>query len=252
MLFSPAARRRRAAHSKMESDVSKKSPRPSFLTSMGIVLMLLATASAPAHASGAVEASAGGTDSAADAWRFRVYLDDREIGYHNFYLQRSGDVRVLRSEASFEYRLMFVKLFHYEHENRETWQGECLHSIESRTDSNGEPYRVDGRAATGHFRVDGSAGEAKLPECVMSFAYWNPAFLEQGRLLNTQNGEFLDVDISSPVAEPLLVRGKQQPSYRYRLEAGELRLDLWYSADDEWLALESEVRGGRTLRYELL
>ena len=210
------------------------------------MLVLAAVTTAHAAESPASEAAA------ADAWRFRVYLDDREIGYHNFYVQQYGDTRVLRSEASFEYRLMFVKLFHYEHENRETWNGNCLRSIDSRTDSNGEPYRVEGRLEPGAFRVDGSAGEADLPECVMSFAYWNPAFLEQGRLLNTQNGEFLEVDVSPPVAEPLTVRGEQQPSFRYRLEAGELRLDLWYSADHEWLALESEVRGGRKLRYELL
>ena len=47
-------------------------------------------------------------------------------------------------------------------------------------------------------------------------------------------------------------RGEQRAAYRYRLAAGELRLDLWYSADREWLALESEVRGGRKLRYELM
>jgi hypothetical protein len=218
-----------------------------FRSSLGLGLMLLLSAWAPV-----ATPSVSGTESAVDAWRFRVYLDDREIGYHNFYLQQSEGVRVLRSEASFEYRLMFVPLFRYEHENRETWSGDCLRSIESRTDSNGEPYRVDGRAEPGYFLVDASAGQAKLPECVMSFAYWNPAFLGQGRLLNTQNGEFLEVDISPPVAEPLTVRGEPQPSYRYRLEAGELRLDLWYSTSNEWLALESEVRGGRKLRYELL
>ena len=216
---------------------------------LGLALLLLVPAWAPLEATTSSATVAG---SATDAWRFRVYLDEREIGYHHFYLQQAGDVRVLRSEANFEYRLMFVKLFHYEHENRETWNGDCLNSIESRTDSNGEPFRVDGRAEAGYFQVDGSAGEAQLPECVMTFAYWNPAFLDQGRLLNTQNGEFLDVDISPPVAEPLTVRGEQQPSYRYRLEAGELRLDLWYSTNNEWLALESEVRGGRKLRYELL
>jgi hypothetical protein len=220
--------------------------------SKAIIYCILSVALAAGTPSHAVESPATEAGAAADAWRFRVYLDDREIGYHNFYLQQSGDTRELRSEAHFEYRLMFVKLFHYEHENTETWKGDCLRSIESRTDSNGEPYRVDGRLETGRFRVEGNAGEADLPECVMSFAYWNPAFLGQGRLLNTQNGEFLDVDISQPVAEPLSVRGEQQPSYRYRLEAGELRLDLWYSADNEWLALESEVRGGRKLRYELL
>jgi hypothetical protein len=214
-----------------------------------LALMLALAALTPAHA---VESPVADAGAAADAWRFRVYLDEREIGYHNFYLEESGDTRELLSEANFEYRLVFVKLFHYEHENRETWSGDCLQSVASRTDSNGEPYRVDGRLEPGSFRVEGSAGEAELPECVMSFAYWNPAFLEQGQLLNTQNGEFLDVEISPPVEEPLTVRGEQQPSYRYRLEAGELRLDLWYSANNEWLALESEVRGGRKLRYELL
>ena len=218
-----------------------------FRLALGLGLMLLLSAWAPV-----ATPSVSGTESAVDAWRFRVYLDDREIGYHDFYLQQSGEVRVLRSEARFEYRLMFVPLFRYEHENRETWSGDCLRSIESRTDSNGEPYRVDGRSESGYFRVDASAGEANLPECVMSFAYWNPAFLGQGRLLNTQNGEFLEVEISPPVAEPLTVRGESQPSYRYRLEAGDLRLDLWYSTSNEWLALESEVRGGRKLRYELL
>jgi hypothetical protein len=187
-----------------------------------------------------------------NAWRFRVFLDDREIGYHNFQVERSGETRRLHSEANFEYRLMFVRLFHYAHQNTETWVGDCLQSIESRTDSNGQPYRVDGRLEAGGFQVDSSAGEAALPECVMSFAYWNPAFLEQSRLLNTQDGEFLDVEISPPVAESLRVRGEEQPAWRYRLEAGELRLDLWYSTNSEWLALESEVRGGRKLRYELL
>ena len=60
----------------------------------------------------------------------------------------------------------------------------------------------------------------------------------------------LEVDISKPVFEELEVLGESRPSYRYRLAAGALNLDLWYSTDNEWLALESEVQGGRTLRYE--
>jgi hypothetical protein len=203
-------------------------------------VLLFLSAALPADEA---DSTADAENDAAKTWRFRVYLDDREIGYHNFYLQQSGDVSVVSSEANFEYRLLLVKLFHYEHENRETWNGDCLRSIDSRTDSNGKPYRVEGLAETGRFRVDGSSGEANLPECVMSFAYWNPAMLDQARLLNTQDGRFL---------EKLTVRGEAQPSFRYRLEAGELRLDLWYSVNREWLALESEVRGGRRLRYELL
>jgi hypothetical protein len=196
---------------------------------------------------------------AAAAWRFRVYLDDKEIGYHDFFLDKQapdqdGALRQLRSVAKFEYRVLGLRLYHYDHENVETWSGGCLQSIESRTDANGRPYAVEGRAelaAAGGFRVRGSAGEETLPGCVMSFAYWNPAFLQQERLLNTQTGKFHDVEVSPPVLDTVLLRGEPREAWRYRVAAEGLRLDLWYSAEREWLALESEVKGGRTLRYEL-
>lgn len=213
----------------------------------------LALALTPAATTAATtEGQLAAAGESGDAWRFRVYLDDREIGYHHFYLAEDGETRQLRSVADFEYKLLFVKLYDYEHENLETWSGDCLRSIESRTDANGTPYAVEGERAPDGFRVDGSAGAQTLPECVMSFAYWNPAFLRQERLLNTQNGEFLEVEVSDPVTESLEVRGEPRPALRYRVEAGDLSLDLWYSTDNEWLALESDVGGGRTLRYELM
>jgi hypothetical protein len=188
-------------------------------------------------------------EATGSAWKFRVYLDDKEIGYHHFYLAEIGQTRQLKSVASFEYSLMFVRLFHYEHENNEIWNGDCLQSIDSQTDSNGQPFRVNGRRAAGEFRVSANGGEESLPECVMSFAYWNPSFLQQSSLLNSQDGEFLEVEVSEPVFEQLEIGGEQLPSWRYHLAAGSLKLDLWYSTDNHWLALESEVRGGRTLRY---
>jgi len=185
-------------------------------------------------------------------WRFRVYLDDKEIGSHDFFLEQQGALRVLRSAADFEYRLLFVKLYEYQHVNRETWQGDCLSSIESSTDANGKPYAVLGQRAEGAFIVESDEGEALLPSCVMSFAYWNPEFLKQTHLLNSQNGEYLEVDVSAPVTEELRVRGELHRAIRYRLTAGDLELELWYSEDQKWLGLSSETEGGRTLRYELM
>ena len=207
------------------------------------LLSLLMSGSLFAQKPAITEAASG------NAWKFTVYLDDREIGFHHFYLAESGATRQLKSIASFEYRLMMIPLFRYEHENNEIWSGNCLQSINSRTDSNGETFRVDGRRSAGEFRVSATSGEESLPECVMSFAYWNPSFLEQTTLLNTQDGEFLDVAISEPTLEELDMQGEKRPAYRYRLKAEALELDLWYSPDREWLALESEVRGGRKLRY---
>ena len=222
--------------------VTEKSTQRYFSALLLLAIMFLT--SLQASETGPEEISEG------SAWRFRVFLDDKEIGFHNFFVAEHKGVKQLKSVANFEYKLLFVRLFHYEHENSEIWTGDCLQSINSRTDVNGEPFRVDGRREAGQFRVDSNGGEASLPECVMSFAYWNPKFLEQSSLLNTQDGEFLEVDISTPVFEELEVLGESRPSYRYSLAAGALNLDLWYSTNNEWLALESEVQGGRTLRYE--
>lgn len=185
-------------------------------------------------------------------WRFQVYLDDKIIGHHDFFLKDLENQRVLQSEANFEYRLLFVKLYGYEHENTETWTGDCLTKIESTTDANGKPFQVSGSLQGDRFVLEGSAGEAELPSCSMSFAYWNPVFLQQEQLINTQNGEVLDIDVSEPERVQLEVRGVLQPAFRYQLAAGEMQIDLWYSENNEWLALETEARGGRRLRYELL
>lgn len=185
-------------------------------------------------------------------WRFRVWLGDKEIGYHEFTLERQAGRDVLRSEARFEVRLLFVTLYAYQHDNREVWEGGCLSRIESRTDANGELFQVRGERHDDRFLVgDGDARQA-LPACVKTFAYWNPDFLTERRLLNSQNGEWVEIDVSAPVSDSLVVRGQETDAERYRLESGDVTLDLWYSSDREWLALETETEGGRRLRYELL
>ena len=223
-------------------------------------LLLAFAAPLPAAADDLAGPDPALTPAAADAaWRFRVFLDDKEIGYHDFFLDEhgpgeDGGIRQLRSVAKFEYRVLGLRLYHYEHENVETWSDGCLQSIESWTDANGRPFAVAGQAEPAPdsgFRVRGSAGEETLPGCVMSFAYWNPAFLQQERLLNTQTGKFHEVEVSAPVRDTLLLRGEPRDAWRYRVAAEGLRLDLWYSAEREWLALESEVKSGRTLRYVL-
>jgi len=49
----------------------------------------------------------------------------------------------------------------------------------------------------------------------------------------------------------LTVRGEPVAAYRYRLSGEDLKIDLWYSPDNHWLALESTLEGGRKLRYRM-
>jgi len=192
------------------------------------------------------------SEKAEQLWRFQVYVNDKPVGVHEFRLQHQGKQQFISSVASFEYKLMFVTLYNYQHSNQEVWQDGCLASIDSSTDANGKDYAVNGEKIGDGFRVEGKNGSAVLPDCVMTFAYWNPQFLQASQLLNTQNGDYLDVVVSEPAIESFQVQGQEMLAQRYQLSAKKLELALWYSEQGAWLGLESIYENGRTLRYELL
>jgi hypothetical protein len=155
------------------------------------------------------------------------------------------------SEASFRYKFLFIPAYRYDHNAAERWVDNCLVEFDARTNTNGQKMQVSGVQSGNRFIVDRVESQSVLPECVMTFAYWNPDFLDQPRLLNPQTGEYVDVNVEQIGGELLSVRGQQVAARKFQLTADQVDLTLWYSADDEWLALESVAKGGRVIRYEL-
>jgi hypothetical protein len=185
------------------------------------------------------------------AWNFRVFLDDAEIGYHRFTLRQGTRERELTSEARFDVKFLFFSAYRYQHEATERWRGDCLAGVAARTNDNGELYRVEAAHDGERFLVETQAGRDELAGCVMTFAYWNPRMLRQTRLLNVQTGEYTNVTVTPAGEELILVRGQPTSARRYALRGEKIAIDLWYSADGDWLALESTTAGGRRVRYQI-
>lgn len=184
-------------------------------------------------------------------WDFTVYLDQKKIGSHSFEVTNASGVTRVRSEAKFKYSILLIPAYRYEHSAAERWSNNCLIGLDASTNANGERIRVSGERRDGRFTIVSDDGPADLPGCVMSFAYWNPDFLEQTRLLNPQTGDFVTVRVEEAGIDELEIRGELVRARRFHLQADKLDLTLWYSDDDEWLGLESVAKGGRILRYEL-
>jgi hypothetical protein len=187
----------------------------------------------------------------ATEWHFRVYLEDKAIGFHRFSLEQRDSETRLATEARFDVTFLTIPVFRYRHSNVEVWNDGCLESIESSTDENGKQFRVKGSADDEGFRLTTQGGESILPACINTFAYWNQAFLDSSRLLNAQTGEFLDVQVSDLGQQVISVRDAEQAASRYRLDIRDAAIDLWYSEHGEWLALQSTTASGRVLRYVL-
>ena len=195
-------------------------------------------------------ASSPAAPAAGGEWNFRVLLDGKEVGWHRYVVRGDGASTEVESRAQFDVRFLMLNAYGYRHTARERWRGACLDELESRTETNGRVEEVAAVAYDDAVVVDGPSGDARLPGCVMSFAYWDPRILRATRLLNSQTGELLPVSVAERGTERVNVAGRNVAATRHRLSAPNLQIDLWY-ADGRWVALEAPTPGGRTLRYEL-
>lgn len=189
-------------------------------------------------------------------WRFKVYLDGDEIGYHHFSLINKENYHEINSKVELDVKFLFFNAYSYRHNDVEHWNGQCLESINAVTDDNGEQFDVSGKTAEDGFIV--STTENDLPvklkrylPCIKTFAYWDPSFLKESALLNSQTGEMIDVESEFIGEETIESSGDVVTARRYRLNGEDLQIDLWYSDDDYWLALESLTETGRVIRYAL-
>jgi hypothetical protein len=190
--------------------------------------------------------------AAADEWQFRVLLDGEAIGEHSFDVSTSGDVREVVSEANLVVKVLGIPVYHYRHKATELWRGNCVAQLVSFTDDDGKLSQVRAQAGKDG-RLDVTAGNTTraLPGCTMTFAYWNPSMRQQTKLLNAQTGAEERVQIRQFGEATLDVRGVSIVAQRWRISGPAAPLDVLYSAQGEWLGLDSAVAGGRKLSYRL-
>jgi hypothetical protein len=185
-------------------------------------------------------------------WSFRVRVDDREIGQHDFTLKIKNEQRELITRARFQVKAFLINFYTYEHDNRELWRENCLTSIEARTNDNGDKTTVRGARTAANLTLTVNGENRTLANCVMSFAYWNPDMLQAKRLLNSQTGEYEAVNITARGKETIKVRGIEVVAERHTLRTKDYTIDLWYSEQGEWLKLNSTTPQGKLLQYELI
>ena len=88
----------------------------------------------------------------------------------------------------------------------------------------------------------------------MTFAYGNPEILNQKKLMNSQNGEFLDVEVKLIREENFILRGEKILTNLWQISAesnnGDMLIHLWYDKDMQWVGLKTSTPIG-DMYYQL-
>ena len=181
-----------------------------------------------------------------ETWRFKAFIDKKEVGYHSFkaYYHASG-IR-LEGEAKFEYKLLGITLFSYKHAVVEEYDNNyCLQKITSDTQIKDKSLSVQGNLTPQGFAINAPTDEIHDTQCIVPFAYWAPTFIAQNELLNGQTGELVPVSIYPESQAGNAVETS------YRVETDEMSLAVQYDARGKWIGLVSDLPAKRKLTYTL-
>jgi hypothetical protein len=174
---------------------------------------------------------------------FDVFLNDREVGQHQFELLQRGESTEVSSTMALDFKVFKIKRVKYLHQANEIWQSGCLVSLQSQTDKQGNAFAIEASTYEAGLVVQRPKETETLTGCVRGFAYWNPQWLQGDNLLNAETGINVPVVISSQISE-------KDSITHIKIASAKFDIDLQYDAAGEWLSLETELLIGGILRYQ--
>jgi hypothetical protein len=182
---------------------------------------------------------------------FDIYLNDKKVGQQSVDITPtdSGEIVVIKSQ--FNIKLLFVNVFSYQHTANEAWRNSCLHSIDTSTKENSDEFFVQSKKTNAGLSITSNSGISELQGCIRSFAYWDLSRLDSERLLNGQTGKYVPATLVANGQEDFLLDDKEIRASRYTLTAENSDINLWYDQNQNWVGLNTLVKGGRTLSYRL-
>lgn len=183
---------------------------------------------------------------------FQVFRDGSPIGHHKLDIRRDGDRVTVDIDILLEVGLGPLVLYRYRHRNTEIWEGGSFRSFSSETDDDGDAYAVkavrDGDAiqvTLAHdtdYRIDDADG-------VLPTTYWNPQTVERSRLLDTQKGRLMDIDVNEGQWQRVETRNGSVRAKKYDIN-GDLNLSLWYDDRGRWTKCAFPLKGSQ-FSYQL-
>jgi hypothetical protein len=183
---------------------------------------------------------------------FDVYRQgDTRFGEHSVRFRRDGQEYVATNRVRLRAGLGPITVFRYEHDSEERWQDGRLRSMQGRTLKDGNVYTVTVRSVEAAFEIEGVDPEmmqfaASTTKALLT-SHWRGYDEGEQRLINTEHGTFMDVDIRFIGRTQIEGDGDMINVNHFRL-ISDLTVELYYDMNGNWAGCEFDARG-QAVRY---
>ena len=182
---------------------------------------------------------------------FRILRKGDVIGTHALTFSGNGDALDVAVAIDFVVKIGPIPMFRYEHRATERWQGGQFVSLDSKTNHDGSPQFVRARKEGGGVVVEGSKAERyTAPADALPTTYWNKAMLGS-HVINSEDGRLFAIKSAALAEENVPTASGSSLRARHYNVSGELDLDLWYDASNQWAHLVFS-KENNTFIYEKL
>lgn len=186
---------------------------------------------------------------------FDAYEGDKRVGRHKIRFDRRGDDLIVSVAAELKGRVFFIP-FTYEHRNAEVWRDGALLALNSRTEVNDRVDEVKGRRTGEGFAVQSDFGNGVYDAGIISTSWWNPGWIEDGQILNSQKGIVEDVVIRKKTqlaggVTQIELGGKIDATLRYTAQGCLDSLDFKRPVDKRTIVYKLVARPNRAQAPDL-
>ena len=179
---------------------------------------------------------------------FNIVRNGEAIGTHTYRFNKSGDRTEVQIKTDIDFRLLSIPVYTFEHESREVWRNGRLTSLESITNENGTPVKLQVHREEDSLMVTGADGNLHVDHEIIPASLWNHLVLNRTETLTTVSGNLKTFQVEYIGEETIDVRGQKTTTQHFRL-TGEFERDLWYDNANVLVGVRFEADDGSTVAY---
>lgn len=190
----------------------------------------------------------------AETLNYTVTRDGSTIGTHTVSIDETDAATQVEIDTDIEVKVLFVTAYKFKHSSREQWQNGKLVSITSTTDDDGTPKELKARAEGGRITIDslvkGQDRRQFADAHTLPASLWNPATVEQSALLNTLDGQVMNIHVEDKGQGTVEAGGTSVTAHYYAI-GGELTRELWFDANGRLVRMRFPDKTNSEIVYAL-
>jgi hypothetical protein len=182
---------------------------------------------------------------------FAITIDKKQAGSYQLTVATQDDGTVTAAAQASVRLNYFIKVYTYSYRGTEVWKNGRLVQLDSTSDDDGKRYTVAVRPdATGlRVQVNGQDRQSVRPDVWLS-TYWRlPDAKYRNQpvpLLDADTGKDLHAQLHFVAEVQKTIAGQTMNCTHYRL-TGDVKVDLWYDAQERMVRQEAIEDGHRTV-----